>query len=76
MHNKVNNFFSSKVLKVVIKSRFSQNEYECAKREANILIEHPNRYFIKCEGFFEEIFKGNRCFMILYEYCPVINFIF
>ena len=57
-------------------SKLTENEFECAKREANILIGHPNPYFIKCEGFFEEIFEGSRCFMILFEYCPVIRFFF
>ena len=54
--------------------RFKDNEFKSIKKEANLLIEHKNPYFIVCELFFEEKFEGSRCFMMLFEFCPV-NFI-
>ena len=56
---------------MIKKNGLSDKEYEFARKEADIIIEHPHPNIITCMEYFEESIDNSTHFIILFEYCPV-----
>lgn len=60
---------------MIKKAFFTDGNYEKAKLEARIIIEHPHPHIVKCFDDFEQIFGPDRYYIILFEYLEVLNLI-
>lgn len=60
---------------MIKKALFTDENYNKAKQEARIIIEHPHPHIVKCFDDFEQIFGPDRYYIILFEYLEVLNLI-